>query len=54
MRRKVESGCEFLTTQMFFDNNILYNYMFKLLRHDIRVPVIAGYAGDDAKRLSAS
>ena len=36
------SGCEFLTTQMFFDNNILYNYMFKLLRHDIRVPVIAG------------
>ena len=42
VRRKVESGCEFLTTQMFFDNNILYNYMFKLLRHDIRVPVIAG------------
>ena len=42
LRRKVESGCEFLTTQMFFDNNILYNYMFKLLRHDIRVPVIAG------------
>lgn len=41
VRRKVESGCEFLTTQMFFDNNILYNYMFKLLRHDIRVPVIA-------------
>lgn len=36
------SGIEFLTTQMFFDNNILYNYMFKLLRHDIRVPVIAG------------
>ena len=27
VRRKVESGCEFLTTQMFFDNNILYNYM---------------------------
>ena len=42
MARAVESGCEFLTTQMFFDNNILYNYMFKLLRHDIRVPVIAG------------
>ena len=42
VRRKVESGCEFLTTQMFFDNNILYNYMFKLMRHDIRVPVIAG------------
>ena len=42
LKEKVEAGCEFLTTQMFFDNNILYNYMFKLLRHDIRVPVIAG------------
>ncbi len=42
LRRKVEAGCEFLTTQMFFDNNILYNFMYRLLRADIRVPVIAG------------
>ena len=42
LKEKVEAGCDFVTTQMFFDNNILYNYMFKLLRHDIRVPVIAG------------
>ena len=42
MRRKVESGCEFLTTQMFFDNNILYSYMFRLLKNGIDVPVIAG------------
>ena len=40
--RKVKSGCEFLTTQMFFDNNILYSYMFKLLKHGVDVPVIAG------------
>ncbi len=42
VRRKVESGCEFLTTQMFFDNNILYSYMFRLLKNGIDVPVIAG------------
>lgn len=42
IRRKVESGCEFLTTQMFFDNNILYSYMFKLLKNGVDVPVIAG------------
>lgn len=47
VRRKVESGCEFLTTQMFFDNNILYNYMFKLLapRHS-RAGHCGHYAGD--------
>lgn len=39
---KVESGCEFLTTQMFFDNNVLYSYMFRLLKAGINVPVIAG------------
>ena len=39
---KVECGCDFLITQMFFDNNILYNYMFKLLKHGIDVPVDAG------------
>ena len=27
LREKVEAGCEFVTTQMFFDNNILYNYL---------------------------
>lgn len=39
---KVDSGCEFLTTQMFFDNNMLYTYMYKLLRNKIEVPIIAG------------
>lgn len=42
LRRKVDSGCEFLTTQMFFDNNILYNFLFRLLKHGIDVPVVAG------------
>lgn len=42
LRRKVEAGCEFLTTQMFFDNNILYNFLYRLMRAGVRVPVIAG------------
>lgn len=42
LKRKVDSGCEFLTTQMFFDNDILYNFMYRLLKAGINVPVIAG------------
>ncbi len=42
LKRKVESGCEFLTTQMFFDNNILYSFMFRLLKAGVDVPVVAG------------
>ncbi len=42
LKIKVESGCEFLTTQMFFDNNILYNFMYRLYREGIDVPVVAG------------
>ena len=42
LRLKVEAGCEFLTTQMFFDNNILYNFLYRLLKAGINVPVIAG------------
>lgn len=42
LRRKVESGCEYLTTQMFFDNNILYNFMYRLLRAGVNIPVVAG------------
>ncbi len=42
LRIKVAAGCEFLTTQMFFDNNILYNFMYRLLRAGVDVPVVAG------------
>ena len=40
--KKVEAGCEFLTTQMFFDNEILYSYIDKLRKKGIFVPVVAG------------
>ena len=42
LKIKVDSGCQFLTTQMFFDNNILYNFLYHLLNNKIDVPVIAG------------
>jgi methylenetetrahydrofolate reductase (NADPH) len=42
LKRKVESGWEYLTTQMFFDNNVLYNFMYRLLRAGVDVPVVAG------------
>lgn len=39
---KVEAGMDFLVTQMFFDNTILYNYMFRLLKAGVNVPVVPG------------
>lgn len=42
LREKVEAGCEFLTTQMFFDNNILYSYLYKIRESGITVPIVAG------------
>lgn len=42
LKKKVDAGCEFLTTQMFFDNNILYNFLYRIREKGITVPVIAG------------
>lgn len=42
LKGKVEAGCDFLTTQMFFDNNILFNFLYHLREAGINVPVIAG------------
>lgn len=42
LKLKVEAGCDFLVTQMFFDNNILYNYLYRLREAGITVPVVAG------------
>lgn len=42
LKEKVDAGCDFLTTQLFFDNGIYYNFMYKLLKKNINVPVVAG------------
>lgn len=41
LREKVDAGCDFVTTQMFFDNNILYNYLYRIRERGITVPVVA-------------
>jgi methylenetetrahydrofolate reductase (NADPH) len=42
LKEKVDAGCEFLTTQMFFDNNLLYNFLYKIRESGITVPIIPG------------
>ena len=42
LKEKVDAGCDFLTTQMFFDNNLLYNFLYKIREAGITVPIIPG------------
>ena len=42
LKEKVDAGLSFLTTQMFFDNNLLYNFLYKIREAGITVPVIPG------------
>lgn len=42
LKEKVLAGCDFLTTQMFFDNNLLYNFLYKIREAGITVPVMPG------------
>ena len=42
LKEKVEAGCDFVTTQMFFDNNILYDYLYRIREKGVTVPVVAG------------
>lgn len=42
LKIKADSGCEFFTTQMFFDNEVMYSFLSKFQRKGINTPVIAG------------
>lgn len=42
LKEKVDAGCDFLTTQMFFDNNLLYSFLYKIREAGITVPIIPG------------
>ena len=42
LKEKVDAGCDFLTSQLFFDNSIFYDYLYKVREAGIAVPVIPG------------
>ena len=42
LKEKVDAGCDFLTTQMFFDNDLLYAFLYKIREAGINIPIIAG------------
>ena len=55
LKLKVDAGCDFLTTQMFFDNNIFYNFLYRIKDKGINVPVLPGIMPiTTAKQLSRS
>ena len=42
LKEKVDAGLDFLTTQMFFDNNVYFHYLARLRAAGITIPVLAG------------
>lgn len=42
LKLKIDSGVDFLTTQFFFDNNVLYNFLYRAAAKGINVPVTVG------------
>lgn len=42
LKEKVDAGLDFLTTQMFFDNNVYFRYLARLRNAGITIPVVAG------------
>ena len=42
LKKKVDCGVDFLTTQMFFDNNIFYNFLYRIREQGISIPVLPG------------
>lgn len=61
LKKKIDAGCQYLTTQMFFDNNILYKFLYKAREKGIFCPIVPGIMPitngnqvDRARKLSGS
>ena len=42
LKEKVDAGCDFLTTQMFFDNSLYYSFLYRVREAGITVPIFPG------------
>lgn len=42
LKEKVDAGCDFLTTQMFFDNTLLFHFLYRIREAGITKPVFPG------------
>ena len=55
LKQKVDAGLDFLTTQMFFSNDIFYNFLYRVRERGIEIPIIAGIMPiTNARQLSRS
>ena len=55
LKEKTDAGLDFLTTQMFFNNDIFYNFLYRAREAGIMIPVIAGIMPiTNAKQLQRS
>jgi len=42
LKSKVDAGADFLVSQLFFDNDVFYNFMEQVRKYSIDIPVFAG------------
>ncbi len=42
LKRKMDAGADFFTSQMFFDNEVFYDFYDKTQKKGINIPIVAG------------